>query len=142
TGEIGIGDLVSFVIYTAFIGGSIAGMGEMYTRIQKSLGASERLLDILEEETEVHIEKQNAAAHKKVAGHIAFDHISFAYPTRVDIEVLKSLSLKINAGQKVALVGPSGAGKSTIIQLLMRFYNIGSGSITIDGKDIRDYDIT
>ncbi len=140
-GEIQIGELFSFVIYTAFIAGSIGGMSEMYTRIQKTLGASERLLDILDDKSEVNLELQTSN-FKRVSGDIEFKNVQFAYPTRPDVEVLESLSLKIKAGQRVALVGPSGAGKSTIIQLLMRFYDAKSGNISIDGKDVSDYDIS
>lgn len=147
-GEIQIGELFSFVIYTAFIAGSIGGMSEMYARIQKTLGASERLLDILDEKSEVNmnsLQSQYAIRDtqvNRVSGEISLDHVSFSYPTRPDVEVLESLSLKIHAGQKIALVGPSGAGKSTVIQLLMRFYDVSGGNILIDGKDVRDYEIS
>ncbi|MFC4871142.1 ABC transporter ATP-binding protein [Negadavirga shengliensis] len=133
-GEMSIGDLVSFVLYTTFIGGSIAGLGDIYGQVQKAIGSSERVLEILEEEPEA---AESSEAAPKINGKIVFDKVSFRYPTRPEVEVLKGIDFKINPGEKVALAGHSGAGKSTIIQLLLKFYEVGKGDILIDDLSVR-----
>ena len=138
-----MGDLVSFILYTMFIGASVAGLGEMYGKIQSSLGASERILEILDEESEpVHQPKPAGAQPLQVHGDIEYQNVQFRYPTRPDLQVLKDITFHIEAGEKVALVGPSGAGKSTIVQLLMHLYPLSGGSIRVDGRDINDLDLT
>lgn len=131
SGEADVGELFSFVLYTAFIGGSIAGLGDIYSQLQRSVGASERILEILDQPDERSASTQSV----KLKGDIVFDQVSFTYPTRLDVEVLKKISFTVKPGEKVALVGPSGSGKSTIISLLMRFYPVKSGSIRVDGKE-------
>lgn len=138
SGEMSIGDLVSFVLYTTFIGGSIAGLGDLYGLIQKSIGASERVLEITGMEGEA---GKTIGAALNLEGTIDFRNVSFKYPTRADVAVLQDLSLSIKAGEKIALVGHSGAGKSTIVQLLMRFYEWQEGQIMVDGQDIREYNL-
>lgn len=137
--EITVGELFSFVIYTSFIGGSIAGLGDIYTQLQRSIGASERLLEILRERDE---SEDKIAPPVKFRGAIEFDNVSFAYPTRKDFQVLKNLNFKIEPGEKVALVGQSGSGKSTIINLLLRFYTVGEGTIKVDDNPIGDFNLT
>jgi ABC-type multidrug transport system fused ATPase/permease subunit len=139
SGALTTGKLFSFVIYTAFIGGSIAGLGDMFSQLQRSIGASERLLEILEGNDELPPE---AIQPIKLNGAVAFSNVSFSYPTRIDYKVLRDLDFTIRPGEKIALVGPSGSGKSTIINLLMRFYPVGTGRIMADGKDISDYNLT
>lgn len=133
------GDLFSFVIYTTFIGGSIAGLGDIYTQLQRSIGASERLLEILEQPDE---SEPMPATSVKLSGDIRFQDVSFSYPTRKDFSVLNHMSFAVRAGEKVALVGQSGSGKSTIISLLMRFYSGYEGTIEADGKAISQYPLT
>ncbi|HEX8350333.1 MAG TPA: ABC transporter transmembrane domain-containing protein, partial [Hymenobacter sp.] len=138
-----IGDLISFILYTGFIGASVGGLGEMYGKVQSTLGASERILEILEEESEpTHQQRLAGAAPLQVRGDINYEHVAFSYPTRPDLTVLKDISFDIQAGEKIALVGPSGAGKSTIAQLLMQFYSLSDGRILVDGRDIRQFDLT
>ncbi|ELR69776.1 HlyB/MsbA family ABC transporter [Fulvivirga imtechensis AK7] len=138
-GVMTVGDLLSFVLYTTFIGGSIAGLGDIYGQVQRAIGASERVLEIIHEQGEASGDyKQNI----RLKGNIEFDNVSFAYPARKKVSVLNGLSLHIHPGQKIALVGPSGAGKSTIIQLLMRFYAISQGRLRVDGQDINNYDLS
>lgn len=140
TGEMTVGDLLSFVLYTTFIGGSIAGLGDLYGQIQKAIGASERMIEILDEDDEK--PEQGIRIHDGIVrGNISFKHVKFRYPTRQDVEVLKDLSFEIKSGQKVALVGPSGAGKSTIVQLLMRFYPLNEGSISLDGQGVHQFSL-
>ncbi|NOT75091.1 MAG: ATP-binding cassette domain-containing protein [Cyclobacteriaceae bacterium] len=138
TGEITPGELVTFVFYTMFIGASIAGLGDIYSQVQRSIGASERMLEILDQPDE-----NNSTYHSlKLKGAISYDQVEFAYPTRSDITVLKSISISIKPGEKVALVGPSGSGKSTIASLLMRFYPLSHGKILVDGNDITSYGLS
>jgi ABC transporter fused permease/ATP-binding protein len=137
SGDMSVGELVSFVLYTTFIGGSIAGLGDIYAQLQKAIGSSERVLEILSEETE----SEAGESSDSFEGKIEFDQVGFRYPTRPEIEVLKSISFQVNAGEKVALAGHSGAGKSTIIQLLMRFYEVQKGGILVDGRNVQDWDL-
>lgn len=134
-GQMDAGQLVSFVVYTAVIGGAIAGLGNFYTELVGAIGATERIREILEEGTEKGVEP-GLKTTKRLQGVIEFEEVHFTYPTRADVPVLKGINLQVAAGEKVALVGPSGAGKSTIIQLLLKFYDAGKGDITVDGKSI------
>lgn len=137
-GEMSIGDLVSFVLYTTFIGASIAGLGDIYGQVQKAVGSSERVLEILDEEPET---SYSAVRPTRMRGEVEFDQVAFSYPTRPEAQVLKKLSFRIGAGEKIAFAGHSGAGKSTIIQLLMRLYDISSGEIKVDGIPARDWNL-
>lgn len=137
SGEMSVGELVSFVLYTTFIGGSIAGLGDIYSQLQKAIGSSERVLEILGEESE----PEEGLKSDSFSGSIRFEQVSFRYPTRPEVEVLRSLDLRIAPGEKVALAGHSGAGKSTVIQLLQRFYEVEKGSILIDERDIKDWNL-
>lgn len=135
------GDLFKFVLYTVFIAGSISGMADLYSQLQKSIGASENLMDILDENPET-INEIHTSKERSVSGTVHFQNVSFSYPTRKDVVVLKNISFTAEKGEQVALVGPSGAGKSTITGLLFRFYQPESGEILIDGKDIASYNLT
>jgi ATP-binding cassette subfamily B protein len=146
-----IGDLFSFVIFTALIGASIASLGNFYAEIVSALGASDRVVDILDsEEIEgASMPAPSASSAPAIAppnapqlqGKIRYENVRFNYPTRPDVEVLKGIDLQIEPGQKVALVGASGNGKSTIMKLLLRFYPLNGGRITVDGRDIEEYDL-
>ncbi|SHJ73885.1 ABC transporter, permease/ATP-binding protein [Hymenobacter daecheongensis DSM 21074] len=142
-GQMTIGDLTSFALYTIFIGASVGGLGELYGKVQSTLGASERILEILDEPSEpTHQPRPASLAPLQVRGDIDYRHVAFSYPTRPDLPVLQDISFDIQAGEKIALVGPSGAGKSTIVQLLMQFYELTGGKILIDGRDVRQFDLT
>lgn len=136
--QISVGELFSFIFYTSFIGFSIAGLGDIYTQLQRSVGASERVLEILQ------LDDESTSEIKpfKLKGEIEFNSVSFAYPGRKAYTVLDDLNFVIRAGEKVALVGKSGSGKSTIINLLMRFYPLSQGSIKVDGQNTDDYDLS
>ncbi|CAA9199324.1 ABC transporter ATP-binding protein [Flavobacterium collinsii] len=141
-GEVeGVGDLISFVLYTTFIGASFGGIAEMYAQIQKAVGATERVFELLEETPEEINAKARTTPIEKIKGNVAFKNVAFSYPSRKEVEVLKEVNFTAEFGQKIAIVGPSGAGKSTISSLLLRFYNITSGEIIVDGKSIYDYDL-
>jgi ABC-type multidrug transport system fused ATPase/permease subunit len=135
------GDLIKFILYTVFIGGSISGMAELYSQLQKAIGATENLLDILDEEKEV-LSQTKTKSPSCCKGNVSFKGVSFSYPTRPDVPVLKNISFDIEKGHHIALVGPSGGGKSTITALLFRFYEPDQGQILIDGHDAKDYDLT
>ncbi|MBK0370094.1 ABC transporter ATP-binding protein [Flavobacterium agrisoli] len=140
-GEVeGIGDLISFVLYTTFIGASFGGIAEMYAQIQKAVGATERVFELLDETPEK-INTNSSVVVEKISGNVAFQNVSFSYPSRNEIQVLKDVTFTATSGQKIAIVGPSGAGKSTIASLLLRFYNIDNGEIIIDHKNINAYDL-
>jgi ABC-type multidrug transport system fused ATPase/permease subunit len=142
-GEVeGVGDLISFVLYTTFIGASFGGIAEMYAQIQKAVGATERVFELLEETPEaINANPKTAASIEKIKGTVSFKNVAFSYPSRKEVEVLKDVNFTADFGQKIAIVGPSGAGKSTISSLLLRFYDITSGEILVDGKNIYDYDL-
>lgn len=138
-GDMSMGDLTSFLMLTIFIGASIGSIADLYAQIQKAIGATEKLMEILDETPEEHSEGE---LKHHIQGTIEFKDLSFHYPNRVDVEVLKDINLNIRQGQQVALVGASGAGKSTITQLLMRFYENHTGELLIDGKEICDLPLT
>lgn len=138
SGEMSVGDLVSFVLYTTFIGGSIAGLGDIYGQIQKAIGSSERVLEILDESPESSTADYQTTP---ISGEISFQNVKFQYPTRPEVDVLKNVTFHIGASDKVALAGHSGAGKSTIIQLLLRLYELNQGSILVDGKPLEKWNL-
>ena len=139
-GEITIGGLLQFAIYSGLLGASFGGSAELFAKLQKSIGASEHLMDILEESTEeINLE---AAQKINIKGNIAFNNVSFSYPSRRDIQVLNDVTFEVKQGKQLAFVGPSGAGKSTIAALIFRFYNPENGNITIDGKKIDEYQLS
>lgn len=141
TGEMQIGDLFSFIIYTGIIGGAIAGIGNLYTALAGSIGATERIQDILDRDQEIILDS-NRRTLVRFEGKLAFKDVSFAYPSRNEIEVLKHINFEIPRGKRVAFVGASGAGKSTLVQLLMRFYQPGQGEIEVDDQAVNTYDLT
>ncbi|MFE3872608.1 ABC transporter ATP-binding protein [Flavobacterium sp. ZS1P70] len=140
-GEMSVGQLISFVLYSTFVGASFGGIAELYAQIQKAIGATERVFELLDETPEKINSIQNASSAHKIKGNVTFKNVAFSYHSRKEIKVLKDVSFTANYGQKIAIVGPSGTGKSTIASLLLRFYNIDEGEILIDGKNIYDYDL-
>jgi len=139
TGEMAsTGELFSFIIYSGFIGGSVTGLAEVYTSIQRSMGATENLLEILDEPAEPITDSSLIAPEHHLSGQITFEDVSFHYPSRADIPVLQNVSFSVAADQQVALVGPSGAGKSTIVSLLLRLYDPVSGCVSYDGRNSLD----
>ncbi len=142
TGELDTGQLFSFVIYSMFIGGTIGGMADVFARVQKFIGATEDLLEIFNEPVEEVEEISALPAGQVLHGHIRFEDLSFAYPSRADMHVLNHINVSIEPDTLVALVGPSGAGKSTFVSLLLRLYEPVSGKILFDEKDNRQIPIT
>jgi len=143
TGEMASGQLFSFVIYSGFIGGSVGGLADVYSRLQRAMGATEAIMAMLDEQPETSNEQpatsneQPATSNEQPA--VAFRNLHFAYPTRPDVPVLQGLNLEIREGQQCALVGSSGAGKSTVVQLLYRFHDPQQGELLVQGRDARDW---
>ncbi len=139
-GEITVGELFTFILYSSYVGASSGGIAELYAQMQKAIGATERVFELLEEIPE----KINSTENQnfpKIKGDVSFENVAFTYPSRKEIQVLKEVSFTALSGQKIAIVGPSGAGKSTIASLLLRFYDTTGGNITIDDKNMLDYDL-
>ncbi len=142
-GEISVGDLTTYILYSMFVAGSMGSFPELYANVQRSLGASERVIEILEEQTEdIQISEENKTVNTPIYGSLEFKHVGFSYPSRPDIQILKDISFRIEAGKKLAIVGPSGTGKSTIASLILEFYNPTSGTIHYDGKPAKYFSLT
>ena len=139
SGEMTSGDITAFSFLAFLAIGGASSLTETFTNLLRAAGASDRLVEILDE-TPIITAPQNPVTLTSVRGEIEFQSVNFAYPTRQDIAALTDISVSISPGETVALVGPSGAGKSTVFQLLLRFYDIQGGVITLDGTDIRDLD--
>jgi ABC-type multidrug transport system fused ATPase/permease subunit len=135
-GSLKAGDLFGFTFYTIFIGGSLGSFADLYSNLQRSIGATQRVRELLNEPSE---KLETVTRVARFRGDVEFDRVSFAYPSRPEVEVLKHLSFSVEAGKIVALVGPSGAGKSTIASLLLRFYDPQQGKIIFDGRAATDY---
>jgi ATP-binding cassette subfamily B protein len=138
SGDLTPGQLTSFMIYTLFVAGAMGSFAGLYSQLQRSLGATQRVRELLQEPTEID-EAPPQPSTKRLCGEIVFEHVAFRYPSRPEVDVLRDVSFTVEPGQRVALVGPSGAGKSTIVSLLLRFYEPEKGQIRIDNRDARDY---
>lgn len=141
SGDMKLGDLISFIMYTGMIGGAIAGLGSLTTQLIGAIGATDRVFEILDQEPEIELKEQDQN-YTRFKGVVAFSNVSFAYPSRPGVQVLKNIDMQIRQGETIALVGASGAGKSTLTALLLRLYDYDKGVISIDGRDIRDIDLT
>ncbi len=145
-GQLSHGDMIQFMLYTVFVGASIGGIAEQYAQIQKAIGATERVMEILDEKNEAitlpETTEFSTVPFTRVAGNVVFDQVAFTYPSRSEVQVLKNISFKVNTGETIAFVGPSGSGKSTLTSLILRFYEPESGSIFIDGKRSSEYSLT
>jgi ATP-binding cassette subfamily B protein len=136
SGQITAGRLGQFVLYAAFAAGGLGELSQVWGEISAAAGASERLFEILRVKPAIAAPSQPRALPLPARGDIAFDRVRFAYPTRPEHFVVDGVSLKIRAGERVAVVGPSGAGKSTLFHLLLRFYDPLGGAISFDGVPI------
>lgn len=136
TGELQTGQLFSFIIYSGFIGGSIGGLADVYSRIQKAVGAAESLLGIFDEVPEPL--EIDTVRTERLQGEIQVRDLRFAYPSRADITVLKGINFKAQPGERIAIVGTSGGGKSTLVSLLLQLYRNYDGDILFDGIEARN----
>jgi len=132
-GTLSPGELAGFMLYTAYVAGALGSFAEVFGQLQQSLGATERVREILREEPE----PAGPPTGAKLRGEVRFDDVVFRYPSRPDAAVLQGLTLAARPGQRVALVGPSGAGKSTAVALMLRYYEPDAGFISFDGRDAR-----
>ncbi|HUR44558.1 MAG TPA: ABC transporter transmembrane domain-containing protein [Candidatus Saccharimonadales bacterium] len=142
-GEITFGDLTRFILYTTFVAGAMGQFAELYSQLQKAIGATQRVRELLREtgEVEARLGPLPASTLARLRGDVVFENVHFTYPSRQGVEVLHAIHLSASPGQRIALVGPSGAGKSTLISLLLRLYDPSSGRLLIDGRDARDYNL-
>ncbi|KAJ9142710.1 ATP-dependent permease MDL2 [Pleurostoma richardsiae] len=139
SGTMSLGDLTSFMMYTAFAGSSLFGVSGFYSELMKGVGAASRLFELQDRKPTI-----PATVGLKVTsaqGPIKFSDITFAYPTRPAVKIFDGLDFEIPSGSNVCIVGPSGGGKSTVAGLLLRFYNPTAGTITINGIDIKDMNV-
>ena len=140
-GSISAGTLVQFLFYATLVAGSTTAIGEVWSEVQRAAGAMERLMGILDNKPAITSSNESQPFPSDGNNHIVMDDVGFHYPSRPGQLALDGYSLDISPGENLALVGPSGAGKSTVFQLLLRFYDPGSGAIRLDGIDIRDADL-
>lgn len=138
-GTITIGELSSFLLYTGYVGSSLVGLSGCYSELMKGLGAATRLFELLDREPSIKSTVGLPIKHAK--GVIRFEDVTFSYPTRPAINIFNGLSFDVQPGTNIAVCGPSGGGKSTISSLLLRYYDVNKGKITVDGVDIRDYNL-
>ena len=134
-GTIEFGVIVSFILYVRLFTTPLTQIAQGMTNLQTASASAHRIFDFLESE-ELSDESGKTEKLDTVRGAVTFDHVRFSYPDSPDKIIIKDFSAEVHPGQKVAIVGPTGAGKTTLVNLLMRFYDIQSGKITIDGHDI------
>lgn len=134
------GDLIKFILYSVFVGGSIGGIADLVTSLIKAIGATEKIFELMEQTPEPLID--GAEELKERIGRVEFKDIKFHYPNRTDFEVLKGINFAVKQGQQLALVGGSGAGKSTIVNLIFRFYDATDGEILINNQPIESFSLT
>ncbi|XP_011542437.1 ATP-binding cassette sub-family B member 10, mitochondrial isoform X1 [Homo sapiens] len=132
-----VGELSSFLMYAFWVGISIGGLSSFYSELMKGLGAGGRLWELLEREPKLPFNEGVILNEKSFQGALEFKNVHFAYPARPEVPIFQDFSLSIPSGSVTALVGPSGSGKSTVLSLLLRLYDPASGTISLDGHDIR-----
>ena len=134
------GEVAQFIFYGVLVGGGVGSLSEVWGDLQRAAGASERLMELLHEQSAIAAPANPVTLPQPASGAVKFDNVTFRYPTRPDFKALNGFSLDVAGGEAVALVGPSGAGKSTVFQLMERFFDAQSGTITFDGIAITDLD--
>ncbi len=138
TGAMTAGELAAFIFYAGMVAFGVAGVAEVYGELQRASGASDRLMELLSEVAVINDPETPLSVKDNYSEYLGFNQVSFAYPSRSEYNATKSLSFSIKKGQTLALVGPSGAGKSTLFELILRFYDPDSGSIKLQGTDLKD----
>jgi ATP-binding cassette subfamily B protein len=139
-GRLSPGQLSAFVFYAVIVAGAVGSISEVIGDLQRAAGATERLFELLSVEPAIRAPAESVALPVPGSGSVAFDNVTFRYPSRPDAPALDRFTLDVRPSEKVALVGPSGAGKTTVFQLLLRFYDPQAGSVRIDGVDLRSAD--
>lgn len=139
-GSMSAGQLASFILYAAFTAGGIGVIAEVWGDIMRAAGATERLMELLAAEPVIQAPANPQPLPPARQARLSFENVRFHYPSRPQTPALEDISLEVREGETVALVGPSGAGKTTMFQLLLRFYDVGSGSIRFNGIDLRQLD--
>ncbi len=139
-GRISAGELSAFVFYAAVVAGSTGALSEVLGDLQRAAGAMERLMGLLQAESDVSAPANPVPLTDPAKGLVSFEDVDFSYPARSDTPSLSGFTASVKPGERVAIVGPSGAGKSTIFQLLLRFYDPQAGHIRIDGVDLTEAD--
>lgn len=134
-GVLSLGDVQAFIQYSRQFTQPIVQTASIMNVLQSTVASAERVFELLDEEEETP-DTENPVVLEKVEGHVVFKNVSFRY--KPDVPLIEDMSLEVKPGQTVAIVGPTGAGKTTVVNLLMRFYELDGGSISIDGVDIRD----
>jgi ATP-binding cassette subfamily B protein/subfamily B ATP-binding cassette protein MsbA len=141
SGHISVGDLMMFLVYLLMLREPLAALATSATQFQNSLSGLDRILDLLSEQREMLSTSDSIRiAKSNVRGDMSFDDVTFQYPG-TETAALRNIQLSVRAGQTVALVGPSGAGKTTLCNLVARFYDPTSGRVTLDGIDLKAYDV-
>ena len=139
-GDMSKGTLAQFVVYALIAGGSVGALAEVWNDLQRSAGGMGRIAELLDETPDIVAPAHARALPVPLNGRIDFDQVVFHYPSRPDLPALDGFDLHVSPGETVALVGPSGAGKSTVFSMLLRFHDTQSGSIRVDGMDLRELD--
>ena len=134
------GEMATFMGLAVLIATSIGALGEVYSELQRGAGAANRLREILDTKPDLPVAKNPKPMPTPALGSVAFEGVSFSYPSKQDIWALESFNLNAKPGKTVAIVGPSGAGKSTVLQVLLRFFDPQKGRVLVDGLDIKDVD--
>ncbi|MBK21763.1 MAG: multidrug ABC transporter ATP-binding protein [Flavobacteriales bacterium] len=132
-------EFFQFILFTVMLGTSIGSLPDLFAKIQKSIGSTESLMNIIQQETEKIDTSKPVPTNKFLKGKIELKNLNFSYPSRKEIKILNGLNLNIKSGEQIALVGSSGSGKSTIASLLLQFYTLDDGAIYFDDKNAKDY---
>ncbi|RYY28993.1 MAG: ATP-binding cassette domain-containing protein [Sphingomonadales bacterium] len=140
SGRITPGSLTAFIVTAMIVTGSFGALTEVYGDLLRASGAASRLAELLQQQPDIAPPANPVALPLPAQGRIAFDNVTFRYPTRPEVSALADFSLDVQPGETIAVVGPSGAGKSTLFQLIQRFYDPDSGEIRVDGVPLRDAD--
>ncbi|MBL4580789.1 MAG: ATP-binding cassette domain-containing protein [Gammaproteobacteria bacterium] len=137
-GTMSAGELTAFVAYAVLVAAAVGAISQVISELQRAAGAMERLMELLEAENEIEAPEKPRQLNGNFKGLLTLKDVTFAYSSRPETPALDGVTLQIRSGESVALVGPSGAGKSTLFDLVLRFYDPQSGSIALDGIDIRE----
>ena len=143
-GQLSAGQLLSFMLYTAYVAGAMQSFAELFGQLQRTLGATQRVRELLREppeDVDPPAGMSIVTPGARLRGRVAFEDVSFRYPARPEVEVLRGITLHAEPGQRIAVVGPSGAGKSTLMSLLLGFYEPLSGRLLLDDREAREWSL-